>query len=239
MKLICDTVESCARLAAARYQRLLNEKPDAVLGLATGSTPEPLYRELIRLNKAGALSFARAATYNLDEYVGLRGDHPQSYRYFMDDRLFDHVDIKKENTHVPDGLHTTAENAADYDQAIAAAGGIDLQLLGIGPNGHIGFNEPGGPWNSRTHIADLSDSTRQANKRFFSSIDDVPTQAISMGIMTIMHARSILVLAFGPAKAQAVAAMVKGPVDPACPASILQLHPDVTVFADEEAAALV
>jgi len=237
MKLIIASMEECAAQAAERYAQLLQQRPDAVLGLATGSTPEALYRHLIALNKAGRLSFAKTVTYNLDEYVGLAGDHPQSYRYFMDDRLFNHVDIDKANTHVPDGLHTTPENAAQYDEEIARAGGIDLQLLGIGPNGHIGFNEPGGPWNSRTHVADLALSTRQANKRFFASLEEVPAQAVSMGIQTIMHAREIIVMAFGSAKADAVAAMVKGPVDPACPASILQLHPCVTVYADGDAAA--
>ena len=239
MHIIVDSMENCASLAADRYCALLREKPKAVLGLATGSTPEALYRELIRRCRAGEISFAQATTFNLDEYVGLDGTHLQSYRYFMNSRLFDRVDIDIRRTNVPSGLNMTSEKAAQYDELIRQAGGIDLQLLGIGPNGHIGFNEPGGPWDSVTHIADLAPATRQANSRFFESLEEVPTQAVSMGIKTVMNARHILVMAFGEGKAPAVAAMVKGRVDRQVPASILQLHPDVTVFADPAAAALI
>ena len=167
MKIIIDTPERIAELAAQRYVQLLGDKPEAILGYATGSTPLGLYAELIRLNKAGKFSYAKATSFNLDEYAGLDGSHDQSYRYFMNHNLFDYVDIRKDHTFVPSGLDLSAETAAAYDQAIAEAGGIDLQLLGIGNNGHIGFNEPGTPFGSLTHIVELTESTREANKRFF------------------------------------------------------------------------
>lgn len=239
MKIIVDTPENIARLAAKRYVALLNEKPNAVLGYATGSTPLGLYGELARLNAAGEVSFADAVTFNLDEYVGLDGTHDQSYRWFMDKNLFDRIDIKKENTHVPCGIDMTDEKAAEYDRQIEAAGGIDLQLLGIGNNGHIGFNEPGTPFGSVTHVVELTESTRQANARFFASIDEVPTAAVSMGIKTVMNARSILFIALGSAKAEIVKKMICGEVTPEVPASVLQLHPDVEVYVDHAAAALL
>ncbi|MGN1452262.1 MAG: glucosamine-6-phosphate deaminase [Eubacteriales bacterium] len=239
MKIIVDTPENIARLAAKRYVALLKEKPNAVLGYATGSTPLGLYGELARLNAAGEVSFADAVTFNLDEYVGLDGTHDQSYRWFMDKNLFDRIDIKKENTHVPCGIGMTDEKAAGYDRQIEAAGGIDLQLLGIGNNGHIGFNEPGTPFGSVTHVVELTESTRQANARFFASIDEVPTAAVSMGIKTVMNARSIIFIALGSAKAEIVKKMICGEVTPAVPASVLQLHPDVEVYIDHAAAALL
>ena len=211
-------------------------KPDCVLGLATGSTPIGAYKRLIEGYEAGDLDFSQVKTYNLDEYRGLPGDHDQSYRYFMNVNLFDHVNIDKANTHVPDGLAEDYEAAcAAYDEAVAAAGGQDLQLLGIGNNGHIGFNEPGDAFVKGTHCVDLTESTIQANSRLFDSIDDVPRQAFSMGIGTIMAARTILVMASGEAKAQAVHDMIYGPITPSCQASILQLHPNVVVVADEAA----
>ncbi len=237
MNIFIGTPEQAAKAAAQKYVKLLNEKPNAVLGYATGSTPLGLYGELARLNKEGALSFKKAVTFNLDEYVGLEPTHDQSYRYFMNDNLFDHIDIPIENTHVPSG--TNPAIAASYDDAIAAAGGIDLQLLGIGNNGHIGFNEPGTPFGSITHVVDLTPSTRQANARFFSSIDDVPTQAVSMGMKTIMNARALVFIALGKGKAEIVRASLKGEVTPDVPASVIQLHPFVDVFLDEEAASLL
>ena len=214
-------------------------KPDCVLGLATGSTPIGAYKRLIEGYEAGDLDFSQVKTYNLDEYRGLPGDHDQSYRYFMNVNLFDHVNIDKANTHVPDGLAEDYEAAcAAYDEAVAAAGGQDLQLLGIGNNGHIGFNEPGDAFVKGTHCVDLTESTIQANSRLFDSIDDVPRQAFSMGIGTIMAARTILVMASGEAKAQAVHDMIYGPITPSCQASILQLHPNVVVVADEAALSL-
>lgn len=239
MKVIQDTQRNCARMAAEQYRQLLAENPTRVLGLATGSTPEMLYEELVALCREGKISFKDVTTYNLDEYVGLDGSHPQSYRYFMDSHLFNHVDIDKARTHVPSGIGITPEKAAQYDDEIKAAGGIDMQLLGIGPNGHIGFNEPGTPWDAVTHIVPLTEATLQANARFFASIDEVPKQAVSMGIKTLMQARKIILMAFGKNKAQAVAGLLSGHIDNQLPASILQLHPDCTVYIDDEAASLL
>ena len=236
MKLIIGSKEDVSAQAAQRYVELLGKKPDAVLGLATGSTPLALYAELARLCAEGKVSFARAKSYNLDEYIGLDGSHDQSYRYFMDHNLFQHIDIKPENTHVPSGFVKDDEEAARYDAEIDAAGGIDLQLLGIGNNGHIGFNEPLTPFTSVTHIVKLTDSTREANKRFFNSIDEVPTHAVTMGIHTVMKARSIMLLAFGEGKAEIIKKTVQGRPDTAVPASLLQLHEDVTLYLDEAAA---
>ena len=237
MKVIIDSAENIAAKAAQQYVDLLKRKPNAILGGATGSTPLGLYAELVRLNKEGKISFKDASSFNLDEYVGLDGSHDQSYRYFMDHNLFDHIDIDKSRTHVPSGIDVS--DPAAYDKEIAAAGGVDLQLLGIGNNGHIGFNEPGTPFGSLTHIVELTESTREANKRFFASIDDVPTHAVTMGVKTVMQARSIILMAIGPAKAPIMKEMLQGPVTENVPASVLQLHPDVTVYMDYEAAKLL
>ena len=239
MKIIIDTQERIAELAAQRYVQLLNDKPDAILGYATGSTPLGLYAELIRLNKAGKFSYAKATSFNLDEYAGLDGSHDQSYRYFMNHNLFDYVDIRKDHTFVPSGLDLSAETAAAYDKAIEEAGGIDLQLLGIGNNGHIGFNEPGTPFGSLTHLVELTESTRQANARFFNTIDEVPTHAVTMGIRTVMNAKSVILMAIGKAKAPIMKATLQGPVTEEVPASVLQLHPDVEFYLDHEAASLL
>ena len=239
MKVIIDTEERIAELAAQRYVQLLNDKPEAILGYATGSTPLGLYAELIRLNKAGKFSYAKATSFNLDEYAGLDGSHDQSYRYFMNHNLFDHVDIRKDHTFVPSGLDLSAETAAAYDKAIEEAGGIDLQLLGIGNNGHIGFNEPGTPFGSLTHLVELTDSTRQANARFFNSIDEVPTHAVTMGIRTVMNAKSVILMAIGKAKAPIMKETLQGPVTEQVPASVLQLHPDVEFYLDYDAASLL
>ena len=236
MKIIIGSKEQCAKIAAKQYAELLSAKPDCVLGLATGSTPIELYKELIAMNKAGEISFEQVKSYNLDEYVGLDGSHPQSYRYFMDEYLFNHVNINKANTHVPNGIDIDNEKAAQYDKEIEAAGGIDLQLLGVGNNGHIAFNEPGTPLDSVTQVVKLTQSTLEANKRFFDSIEDVPTHAVCMGIKTIMNARKIILMAYGKSKATAMAAAIKGKIDLNVPASILQLHPDCTIYMDEEAA---
>lgn len=236
MKLIVDTTENVAKLAAKRYTELLAGKPEAVLGLATGSTPLGLYAELARLNKAGEISFAGCTTFNLDEYVGLDGSHDQSYRYFMNKNLFDLIDIDKSRTHVPSGSVGDDSEAEKYDELIAAAGGIDLQLLGIGLNGHIGFNEPLTPFESKTHIVKLTDSTREANKRFFASIDEVPTHAVTMGIHTVMLSRSIILMATGENKADIIKKTVEGRPETAVPASLLQLHENVELYLDEAAA---
>ena len=235
---IYPDAQTLAVAAAALLAGAVIEKPDAVLGLATGSTPVPTYRELARLNKAGAVSFAKARTFNLDEYAGLAPDHPQSYRRFMNEQLFDHIDIDPANTHVPSGFAGDAE-AADYDAQIAAAGGVDVQLLGIGHDGHIGFNEPDDTFSRTTHRVELTEITRQANARFFDSVDEVPTHAVTMGIGTIMQAKRILMIATGRDKAETVRAMLRGPVSPRMPASVLALHRDVTVMLDAEAASLL
>lgn len=237
MKIIVGTEQEIAQKAAQRYVELLKEKPNAVLGYATGSTPLGLYGELVRLNKAGALDYKDVTTFNLDEYAGLDGEHDQSYRYFMNNNLFYHINIDLARTHVPSGLDIAA--AADYDAAIEEAGGIDLQLLGIGNNGHIGFNEPGTPFGSKTHLVDLTPSTREANKRFFASIDDVPTQAVTMGVRTVMNAKAIILMAIGKGKAEIIRQTVLGPVTEEVPASVLQLHPNVEIYVDHEAASLL
>ena len=237
MKVIIDSAQNIAAMAAQQYVALLKRKPNAILGGATGSTPLGLYAELVRLNKAGEISFKDASSFNLDEYVGLDGTRDQSYRYFMDHNLFDHIDIDKSRTRVPSGIDVS--DPAAYDKEIEAAGGVDLQLLGIGNNGHIGFNEPGTPFGSLTHIVELTESTREANKRFFKSIDEVPTHAVTMGVKTVMQARSIILMAIGPAKAPIMKEMLQGPVTENVPASVLQLHPDVTVYMDYEAAKLL
>lgn len=237
MKIVIDTPEKIAQMAAQHYVELLNNKPGAVLGYATGSTPLGLYAELAKLNKDGKLSFKNATTFNLDEYAGLEPTHDQSYRYFMNENLFNNIDIPIENTHVPSGIDTA--KAGEYDDAIAEAGGIDLQLLGIGNNGHIGFNEPGTPFSSITHVVDLTESTRIANSRFFETMDDVPTQAVSMGIKTVMNAKSIILIALGKAKAEIIKATIQGDVTEAVPASVLQLHPNVVMYLDHEAASLL
>ena len=239
MKVIVGTKEEVVRKAAQRYVELLNRKPEAVLGLATGSTPLDLYAELARLCAEGKLSFAKAKSFNLDEYIGLEGTHDQSYRYFMDHNLFEHIDIRPENTHVPSGFVKDDAEAELYDAEIAAAGGVDLQLLGIGNNGHIGFNEPLTPVTSLTHIVTLTESTREANKRFFNSIDEVPTHAVTMGIHTVMLAKSIILMAFGTGKAEIIKATVEGRPTISVPASLLQLHEDVEVYLDHDAASLL
>ena len=236
MKIFIDTPENLAKKAAERYVSLLNKKPAAVLGYATGSTPVGLYRELARRNSAGDMSFAKATTFNLDEYIGLAETHDQSYRYFMNDNLFHHIDIPIESTHVPCGLGDCEAGAKAYEMQIQDAGGIDLQLLGIGHDGHIGFNEPGTPFGSFTHPVDLAERSIQANSRFFASINDVPRRAVTMGIRTVMNARSIIMIALGEDKADIVAQALKGPVTEQVPASVLQLHPFVEIYLDNGAA---
>ena len=211
-------------------------KPDCVLGLATGSTPVGAYQCLAELCRAGTVSFAGVRSVNLDEYKGLAPTHDQSYRYFMEHNLFRHIDIDPANTHVPNGLAEDAQaECARYDALVESLGYADLQLLGLGRNGHIGFNEPGDSFVKETHVVDLAQSTIDANARFFASAGDVPRQALTMGIGCIMAARRVLVVASGADKAEAVARMVAGPITPEVPASILQLHSDVTLVADKAA----
>lgn len=231
--------EDMSRKAANIIAAQVISKPDCVLGLATGSTPIGAYKRLVELYEQGDLDFSQVSTYNLDEYRGLSHDDVQSYHYFMADSLFNHVNIDIDNTHVPDGSNPDADAAcAEYDRMVEEAGYTDLQLLGIGNNGHIGFNEPDTCFSKGTHCVDLTESTIQANSRLFDSIDDVPRQAYTMGDQTIMNARMVLLVANGEAKAQAVHDMCFGPISPSCPASILQLHPNCVVVADEAALSL-
>lgn len=218
-------------------KKVLTEKSDATLGLATGSTPVGLYKLMIADYEAGKISYKDMTSINLDEYVGLPVTHPESYRAFMNRNLFDHIDIKKENTHVPDGLNPDLAAAADAYTAYIAAHPVDVQILGIGSNGHIAFNEPGTPFDSHTHVVTLKEGTRKDNARFFDNdIDKVPTHAVTMGLQDIMSAKFIILLASGAGKANAVNAMINGPVSENCPASILQTHPNVLVVTDEAAA---
>lgn len=231
--------EDMSRKAANIISAQVILKPDCVLGLATGTTPIGAYQQLIDWYRKGDIDFSQVRTYNLDEYRGLSHDDPQSYHYFMNEQFFKDINIDPANTHVPDGSNPDAEAAcAEYDRMVADAGFCDLQLLGIGRNGHIGFNEPAPVFSKGTHCVDLTPSTIEANARLFDRPEDVPRQAYTMGVQTIMRARSILVVANGENKAQAVYDMCYGPVTPACPASILQLHNNVTVVADDEALAL-
>ena len=237
MRIYCEKdYNAMSRRAANIIAAQVLSKPDCVLGLATGSTPVGAYKELIEWYKQGDLSFAEVRSVNLDEYVGLAPTHDQSYRYFMQTNLFDHVDIVAENTDVPSGQAAdAAAECARYEQVVADLGYADLQLLGLGRNGHIGFNEPCDHFPVATHLVDLTESTIDANARFFASADDVPRQALTMGIGCIMAARQVLVAASGADKADAVANMISGPITPEVPASILQLHPNVVLVADEAA----
>lgn len=228
--------EAMSRRAAAVIAGEIIHNPACVLGLATGSTPEGAYRYLVDWYKQGFISFRHVLSVNLDEYVGLSPDHDQSYRYFMQSNLFDYVDIVPENTRVPDGLTAdTDTECARYDAYIRSLGYASLQLLGIGRNGHIGFNEPGDCFVKQTHVVDLTESTIDANARFFPTRDDVPKQAISMGMGAIMGAKKILLCASGEEKADAICNSVCGPITPSCPGSILQLHPNVVLVADDAA----
>jgi len=216
------------------------KKEDCVLGLATGSTPIPTYQEMARMNREGLIDFSKVRSYNLDEYIGLAPDHICSYRRFMNEQLFDHINIDKANTHVPCGIGEDHEaDARAYDEAVEAAGGIDLQILGIGHDGHIGFNEPGDEFVSATNIVTLTDMTIDANTRFFEKRDDVPRQAITLGNRNIMAAKRIILLATGKDKAPAIAAAIKGNITPKMPASLLQVHPNVQFLLDEDAASLL
>ena len=216
-------------------KEVVANKPEAVLGLATGSSPIGLYENMIKDHKENGTSYAKCQSFNLDEYVGIERNHSQSYWTFMHENLFHGIDLPEDKIHVPYG--NTKADCEGYEKAMENVS-VDIQVLGIGGNGHIGFNEPGTPFTEETHIVDLTEKTRSDNARFFENdINKVPTQAITMGIATIMKAKKILLVASGANKADAVAAMVNGPVDPACPASVLQNHPDVVVIVDEEAAA--
>ncbi|NLW20497.1 MAG: glucosamine-6-phosphate deaminase [Clostridiales bacterium] len=235
---VFDQASQVAEAAAAVFTAQLLEKPDSVLGLATGSTPVDTYAELIRLHEHGVLDFSRATSFNLDEYVGLPPSHPESYIAFMKRNLFDRINLKR--SYLPNGMAGDLEREClNYEALIREAGGVDLQLLGIGNNGHIGFNEPGESFVFDTNLTALTPSTIHANRRFFDSEEQVPRQALSMGIGTILQARHILLLALGQGKAEVVKGMVEGSITPQVPASILRGHPRVTVLLDRAAASLL
>jgi len=235
--IIQDSYEEISRQAARIVARTLYSKPNAVLGLATGSTPLGLYKELIRMHKEEALDFSRVTTFNLDEYVGLRKQHTQSYHYFMHENLFKHVNISQQNIYIPSGTTNNYQAfCAWYEQQIEKCGGIDLQILGIGSDGHVAFNEPGSSLGSRTRIKTLTKQTIEDNARFFDSADEVPVYSITMGVGTILEARQIILLANGANKAKAVAGAIEGPVTSMCTASALQMHRDTLFLLDQEAA---
>jgi glucosamine-6-phosphate deaminase len=236
--IITRNAEEMASLAADMIERQLLSKPNSVLGLATGSTPVGTYNELIRRHKEKGLDFSQVVTFNLDEYLGLPPMHPQSYRYFMDEHLFKHVNIPPGNIHVPYGhADSVLDFCAWYEDQIKRAGGIDLQILGIGSDGHIAFNEPGSSLGSRTRLKTLTEQTIQDNARFFKSMDEVPLFAITMGVGTILEARKIIMLANGEKKAEIIAEAIEGPITSQVSASALQLHRDAIVIVDKPAGA--
>lgn len=238
--IVCKDYKTLGERAALLFAAQVTEKPTSVFGFATGSSPISTYDYLAKLYEEGAVDFSKAVTYNLDEYYGMAPTEEQSYRKFMNDNLFSRINIKLENTHVLDGLTKDAEKeCADYEKAIAAAGGIDMQLLGIGRNGHIGFNEPADRYVYGTQIVNLTESTIDANKRFFDSIDQVPRKAISLGIGGIMNAREVVLIAMGKDKAQAIYDTVRGDMTPHVQASILRSHPHATILVDKDAASLL
>ncbi|MBD3108750.1 glucosamine-6-phosphate deaminase [Bacillus sp. AGMB 02131] len=235
-----NNYEEMSRVAAEKIINLVKKKPHAELGLATGGTPEGVYRLLIEDHQANGTSYKQVRTVNLDEYIGLPKEDQNSYFTFMKEKLFNHIDILPENTHVPNGMAGDVNAEADrYESFVHEIGGVDLQILGIGHNGHIAFNEPGTPFDSTTHVIDLTEDTRQANARFFNSIDEVPTKAITMGIQTIMDSKEIILLASGASKAEALKRLVHGEITEQFPASILQKHSHVTIIADEAALQLI
>ena len=231
---VAKDYEDLSRKAANLIASQVILKPDSVLGLATGSSPVGTYKKLAEMNKAGDVDFSKVTSVNLDEYEGLDGTNDQSYRYFMDTNLFDNINIDKTKTYVPNGCASDLKKEGEeYDALIKSLGGIDIQLLGIGLDGHIGFNEPDECFTKETHAVELDPSTIEANARFFASIDDVPKRAITMGMMSIMQAKKILLIANGKNKKEILDKALNGPITPFVPASILQLHPDVTVIYSE------
>lgn len=238
--IIVKDYEELSRKASSIIADALQRKKPFVLGLATGGTPEGCYKELIRMYQAGCIDFSHVITFNLDEYVGLPPHHPNSYRYYMEEKLFRHINIDPKNIHFLNSKARDLEAECQaYEEIIKAVGGIDLQILGIGRNGHIAFNEPGSSIDSRTRVVTLSHETRIANSRFFSSLEEVPKKALTMGIGTILDARRILLLASGPTKAEAIKATIEGPITPAVPASFLRIHEDCTLIVDLDAGSLL
>ena len=236
--IIRENPDAMGKLAAELIAEVIRRKPKCVLGLATGSTPLPTYKELIRLHKQEGLDFSRVTTFNLDEYVGLSPEHDQSYHFFMWENLFKHINVNPKNVHLPDGMAKDIPAFCRwYEEQIVKAGGVDIQLLGIGSNGHIAFNEPGSSLGSRTRVKTLDDRTRQDNARFFKSMDEVPKYAITMGIGTIMDARQLILLASGAGKTDAIIKTCEGPITAMVPATVVQLHPKATIIVDKAAAA--
>lgn len=234
--IVCENYDEISKEAAAIVANQINEKADSILGLATGSTPVGTYKELINMNKAGKIDFSKVKTFNLDEYYPIKRDDDQSYYYFMNDNLFSHVNIDLNNTDIPNGEAKDADAECErYEKAIAESAGVDLQILGIGQNGHIGFNEPDEKLWTKTHLTGLTESTIAANSRFFESMDDVPKAALTMGIETIMKSRKIIILASGESKLDAVSKLMDEFIDTSCPATMLKLHPDVTLICDKAA----
>ena len=239
MKVVVGSNDKISKLIAEDFINVVNKKENAVLGLATGTSPLQVYANLVKANKEGRVSFKKCTTFNLDEYVGLEGTHNQSYRYFMNENLFNHIDIDKKKTNVLLGVGDYKKFMNQYDDMIAKAGGIDIQILGIGSDGHIAFNEPGTSFDSLTHETELTEQTIKDNSRLFNDISEVPTRAVTMGLKSIMNARKIVLIATGKNKAKAVYGLIKGPITEDMPCSILQKHPDVTVYVDEDAYSLV
>ena len=239
MKVIVGNEDKISEMIAEDFINVIRQKENAVLGLATGTSPLKVYADLAKANKEGRVSFKKCTTFNLDEYVGLEGTHNQSYRYFMNENLFNHIDIDKAKTNVLLGVGDYKSFMNKYDKMIEDAGGIDIQILGIGSDGHIAFNEPGTPFDSLTHETALTEQTIKDNSRLFNDISEVPTRAVTMGLKSIMNARKIVLIATGKNKAKAVYGLIKGPVVEDMPCSILQRHPDVTVYVDEDAYSLV
>ena len=235
-----DNYEEMSRIAAEKVISKITEKPNAILGLATGSTPEGLYKLLIEDHQKHYTSYRYVKTVNLDEYVGLDKDDKNSYFTFMREKLFNHIDVDLNNTNIPDGTAANMEEeAARYEKYIDEIGGVDLQILGIGHNGHIGFNEPGTSFKSTTHLIKLAEKTREANARFFNSMDEVPTEAITLGIQSIMDSKEIILLVSGASKAEALKNLVYGEITEDFPASVLRLHNKVTIIADQDALQLI
>ena len=238
--MITESYEELSKAAAEEFAKVIKEKPNAVLGLATGGSPVGMYKELIKMYEKNELDFSKVTTVNLDEYIGLNPEHNQSYRHFMNENLFNHININIANTFVPNGLADNLEvECKEYDKKIMELGGIDIQLLGVGNNGHIAFNEPDEQLSAGTHVISLTENTIEANSRFFENINDVPKKAITMGLGGIMKAKKIILIASGESKAEAIKGLFSGRITTDNPASMLQMHRDVTVIVDKEAAKLI
>ncbi|WP_114748402.1 glucosamine-6-phosphate deaminase [Pleomorphovibrio marinus] len=234
-----DSVEALTEAVAKTIINAVKKKPDLVLGLSTGSSPIGVYKAMVKDHIENGTSYKQVTTFNLDEYVGLAPMDSNSYRHFMNEHLFDHIDILKSQTHVPLGIGNLEENCQKYEEKINSAGGIQLQLLGIGTNGHIAFNEPGASFDALTHIENLTEDTIFSNRKFFENEEQVPRQAITMGIKSILNCEKILLVAYGANKAKVVKGMVEGPVTTSLPASILQKHGNTSLFLDQESASML